>query len=192
MRGPRSVPYLALLPMGFSVPPRLRLARWALTPPFHPYLPGCPGGRYVLCGTVRQRRLTAPSPACIRHPRAPVTRHRALWSSDFPPQACARSEPPPSRSRLQRTAPATRLTSFDLRGLRARLIIAWGPAARDFGGGPNGIFRRALSHSGANCASVRRPHRSSRQTPPGNAARQIAATASRPVQSPTSLAIRRH
>ena len=24
--------------MGFSVPPRLRLERWALTPPFHPYL----------------------------------------------------------------------------------------------------------------------------------------------------------
>jgi hypothetical protein len=23
--------------MGFSVPPRLRLERWALTPPFHPY-----------------------------------------------------------------------------------------------------------------------------------------------------------
>jgi hypothetical protein len=31
------VPYLALHPMGFSVPPRLRLERWALTPPFHPY-----------------------------------------------------------------------------------------------------------------------------------------------------------
>src|SRR6266478_1227117 len=25
--------------MGFSVPPRLRLERWALTPPFHPYRP---------------------------------------------------------------------------------------------------------------------------------------------------------
>jgi hypothetical protein len=31
------VPYLALHPMGFSVPRRLRFARWALTPPFHPY-----------------------------------------------------------------------------------------------------------------------------------------------------------
>jgi len=31
------VPYLALHPMGFSVPPRLRSERWALTPPFHPY-----------------------------------------------------------------------------------------------------------------------------------------------------------
>ena len=31
------VPYLALLPMGFSVPRRLLDGRWALTPPFHPY-----------------------------------------------------------------------------------------------------------------------------------------------------------
>jgi hypothetical protein len=35
-----SVSYLALHPMGFSVPRRLRFARWALTPPFHPY-PNC-------------------------------------------------------------------------------------------------------------------------------------------------------
>ena len=31
------VSYLALHPMGFSVPRRLRFARWSLTPPFHPY-----------------------------------------------------------------------------------------------------------------------------------------------------------
>ena len=35
--GRRAVPYLALHPMGFSVPRRLRFARWSLTPPFHPY-----------------------------------------------------------------------------------------------------------------------------------------------------------
>ena len=35
--GRSAVPYLALHPMGFSVPPRSRLERWALTPPFHPY-----------------------------------------------------------------------------------------------------------------------------------------------------------
>ena len=33
------VPYLALHPMGFSVPRRLRFARCALTAPFHPYPP---------------------------------------------------------------------------------------------------------------------------------------------------------
>src|SRR5215831_16660925 len=32
-----AVSYLALHRMRFSVPPRLLLGRWALTPPFHPY-----------------------------------------------------------------------------------------------------------------------------------------------------------
>ena len=36
--GRSGVPYLALHPMGFSVPPRLRSARCALTAPFHPCL----------------------------------------------------------------------------------------------------------------------------------------------------------
>src|SRR5665213_3970382 len=34
--GRSGVSYLALHPMGFSVPRRLRFARWSLTPPFHP------------------------------------------------------------------------------------------------------------------------------------------------------------
>ena len=34
---------------GFSVPPLLPSERWALTPPFHPYL--C--RRYIFCGTFR-------------------------------------------------------------------------------------------------------------------------------------------
>src|SRR6266404_4408468 len=37
--GPRLAAYLVLLPMGFSVPPTLLSARWAFTPPFHPYPP---------------------------------------------------------------------------------------------------------------------------------------------------------
>ena len=68
--GCSGVPYLALHPMGFSVPPRLRLERWALTPPFHPCqtlrafrrrLAGFPARchraalrrRSILCGTFR-------------------------------------------------------------------------------------------------------------------------------------------
>jgi len=35
--GRSGVSYLALLPMGFSVPRRLLVERWAFTPPFHPY-----------------------------------------------------------------------------------------------------------------------------------------------------------
>jgi len=34
------LPYLALLQVGFAVPPPSPEARWALTPPFHPYRPG--------------------------------------------------------------------------------------------------------------------------------------------------------
>ena len=56
-----SVSYLALHPMGFSVPRRLRFARWALTPPFHPYQSEISDlkseiskWRYLLCGTVRR------------------------------------------------------------------------------------------------------------------------------------------
>ena len=54
--GRSQVPYLALHPMGFSVPPSLRRERWALTPPFHPYPGKCEHapGRFVFCGTIRQ------------------------------------------------------------------------------------------------------------------------------------------
>ena len=40
------VPYLALHPMGFAVPPRLRLGRCALTAPFHPDRAGRPARRF--------------------------------------------------------------------------------------------------------------------------------------------------
>ena len=53
-RAAPKVSYWTLHPMGFSVPPRLRLERWALTPPFHPYPGCCQPGRYILCGTVRR------------------------------------------------------------------------------------------------------------------------------------------
>ena len=48
---PACRPYLVLLPVGFAVPLPLPVARWALTPPFHPCRPGEPGRRSVLCGT---------------------------------------------------------------------------------------------------------------------------------------------
>src|SRR5579862_8730278 len=54
------LPYLVLLRVGFALPPPLLAARCALTAPFHPY----PAGRsrtrrYILCGTCRERPLTA-------------------------------------------------------------------------------------------------------------------------------------
>jgi len=54
--GRSRVPYLALHPMGFSVPPRLRLERWAFTPPFHPYPRFFRNtGGLSFCGTFRRQ-----------------------------------------------------------------------------------------------------------------------------------------
>jgi len=102
--GSSRIPYLALHPMGFSVPPRLRLERRALTPPFHP-CPASRTGRFVFCGTVRRgasrRRLPRVSPAPRPLAAAGVTRHRALWCSDFPPPPAeaAGSDSPPFQNR---------------------------------------------------------------------------------------------
>jgi hypothetical protein len=52
--GNSGVPYLALHPMGFAMPRRLRFERWSLTPPFHPYRSSCELRRYILCGTFRR------------------------------------------------------------------------------------------------------------------------------------------
>ncbi len=90
--GNSSVSYLALHPMGFSVPPRLLLERWAFTPPFHPYRRLAPTAVYFLWHY--PSKGFKPSPACIPG-QTGVTRHRALRSSDFPPPACAGSDPPP-------------------------------------------------------------------------------------------------
>ncbi len=45
-------PYLVLLHAGFGLPRLLPAARWAFTPPFHPF-PGCPGW-FVFCATFRR------------------------------------------------------------------------------------------------------------------------------------------
>ncbi len=52
-------PYLALLPVGLAMPPLLPAARWALTPPFHPYLPTLQSKqwndrRFIFCGAFRR------------------------------------------------------------------------------------------------------------------------------------------
>jgi len=107
--GRSKVPYLALHPMGFSVPASLRSQRWALTPPFHPYpalsetgpnqwlVANSPLAPQVMSSGRRKSGavcflwhcpsgcLTASPPAYIQKSLLPVTRHRALRCSDFPP-----------------------------------------------------------------------------------------------------------
>jgi len=75
-----SIPaYLVLLRVGFTLRPRLRGARCALTAPFHPYLPfACATGlavRSLLHWPSRGLETSVPD----------VIRHTALRSSDFPP-----------------------------------------------------------------------------------------------------------
>ena len=82
--------------MGFFVPPRLRLGRWALTPPFHPYRNACAHRRFVFCDTFRQPQLSPRFPACS-------PRHAALWCPDFPLHAALRhtlSDRPPSMGKV--------------------------------------------------------------------------------------------
>jgi hypothetical protein len=82
------VPYLALHPMGFSVPPRLRLERWALTPPFHPY-PACnfklksQARRFLFCGTVRRDASRHRLPRVSRSPPSFVSSHRLRGIAPF-------------------------------------------------------------------------------------------------------------
>ena len=63
--------YLALLRLGVTVPPLLPAARWALTPPFHPYHPWWSGGLFSVALSVASRRPG-------------VTWQSTRWSSDFP------------------------------------------------------------------------------------------------------------
>src|SRR6266540_1385050 len=59
-------PYLALLRMGFTVPPPLPEGRCALTAPFHPCRPEAiaAGRRSLLCGTFLRVTATGHYPAC--------------------------------------------------------------------------------------------------------------------------------
>ena len=54
--GPDLAAYLALLPLGVAVPSLLPGTRWALTPPFHPYLVLRRGGLFSVALSVALRR----------------------------------------------------------------------------------------------------------------------------------------
>src|SRR5438093_9043369 len=81
--GPGLAAYLALLRLGVAVPRPLPAARWALTPPFHPY-PWIKGGLFSVALSVASRRPG-------------VTWQSALWRSDFPRYPDPTDVPRPSR-----------------------------------------------------------------------------------------------
>ncbi len=83
---PACRPYLVLLPVGFAMPLPLPVARWALTPPFHPYRPGEPGRRSVFCGTFPGVAPAGRYPApCLRGARTFLTRTVARASAVIQP-----------------------------------------------------------------------------------------------------------
>ena len=62
-RLPSRHPYSVLLPVGFALPLPLPVARWALTPPFHP----CPAAEAVGGLLSVALSLGSPPPVVIRH-----------------------------------------------------------------------------------------------------------------------------
>ena len=74
---PACRPYLVLLPVGFTMPLPLPVARWALTPPFHP------------CLLVAAQRRASAAVCFLWHfpwgrPRRSLTGTVSPWSPDFP------------------------------------------------------------------------------------------------------------
>ena len=105
-RAALSLPYLALLRMGFGVPSLLPGPRWALTPPFHHRR-----SRERDVG----RLLSVPLSVASRRPA--VSRHPALRSPDFPlrstkptatAQPASRRHDSGSERRDERVAPQAR------------------------------------------------------------------------------------
>src|SRR4029079_12074463 len=68
-------PYSALLPVGFTMPDPLPDPRWALTPPFHPYLRG-----------LRRKAVCFLWHFPWGHPRRTLSGTVSPWSPDFPPR----------------------------------------------------------------------------------------------------------
>ena len=87
-------PLFGLAPRQVFLAPSLALWAVGSYPAVSPLPPTLrPAAVYVFCGTICQPRLSPRLPACISGLTG-VTWACALWSSDFPPAACATSDPP--------------------------------------------------------------------------------------------------
>ena len=80
--GPSQGPLFGLAPNGVYRAASLTLGAVGSYPTFSP-LPQASLRRFILCGTFRQPSSRINCPACIPGETG-VTRHRALWCSDFP------------------------------------------------------------------------------------------------------------
>ena len=89
--GPPLASYLILLRLGFALHSALQRNRWSLTPPFHPYPDthlAAQSGRFVSVAL-------SVAPVYPKPSRPYQARQPALWSPDFPPLACTKSDRSP-------------------------------------------------------------------------------------------------
>ncbi len=103
--GRSGVSYLALHPMGFSVPRRLLFERWALTPPFHPCRRHTTYGGGLFSVALSVEMPFSIPPACIPARRSGpgyAASHPVEFglSSPIPPLR-DRSDSPPFQNRVQ-------------------------------------------------------------------------------------------
>ncbi len=82
---PSPRPYSVLLPVRFTMPLPLPVARWALTPPFHPY----PANKSARLCDIRSGRFVGWAVCFLWHfpwgcPRRPLAGTVSSWSPDFP------------------------------------------------------------------------------------------------------------
>ena len=111
-------PYSVLLLAGLAMPFLSPGPRWALTPPFHPYLGRSRGGLLSVAlslgsppaGVTRRHVVVEPglSSTTLRQPRSPSRLVRALSEAAAAPgQACVQSGDDPLRNRRKNSTRAT-------------------------------------------------------------------------------------
>lgn len=108
--GGQPFPCSVLHRVGFAVPPSLPPARWALTPPFHPYL--CPRGPSAVCSLLHfpSGRLDATVPL-FQEARCPVV--SGLSSAGF--RRSQQRSPGERHAQLCPSDPEFQAPSFALR-----------------------------------------------------------------------------
>lgn len=94
--------YMAFHPARFTKPSELLLTLVGSYPTFSPLLrhglwPA--PERFYFLWHFPSAGLTTPLPTCIPGSKSRVTRHLALWSSDFPLPVFTKSDPPPFQNR---------------------------------------------------------------------------------------------
>ena len=141
------VPYLVLLRVGFTLPPRLPEERCALTAPFHPYPGGCRGGVFSVALSVNYPLRVAPRPLAGTLPCGDRTFLPAIMARRLPVR---RTQVDSSTTPFGRIRPAHDRVRVWREGLIGRLWAAPGMNPATATGIPHAVLncRRCVSESG--------------------------------------------